>query len=529
MKTHKRNHQPMFAAVLASCAVIASPTLATTLPLRTAGSVEAPALQLAEDGSGQVLLFPYYTVNSQIQTLISIVNSTAQGKATRLLFREAQNSRVVFELSIYLAPYDVWTASVFGFSDTNGAANLVTTDNSCTVPAVKTSTTLPALANRNRYMPFSNAGYSGASNDAGADDLSRTREGHFELIELGEVTNASFGTLTAITQQSNGVPPACSNLIGAWEPGGYWLSNPAADMTPPRGGLSGTAYIVDALAGVMQAVAADAIENFSGSILNEPPGQGRPTLAFANTGTSDPLIGASVFVDGAPLALEYPVGQAIDAVSAVLMADQIHNEFVTAASVGGASEWVVTFPTKHFYTDAPGATAIAPFPSVFAGGIGAGFETGAPAAIGIDAWNRQGLKLDCIPPYDYHGCIIGVPPPSPPLALNWASNVVSFNRELQQPEPSTILGSLLNIEFYLFDTFDGGTHGEGAFRVSFWEQNATQHLMRPDNRGRRMRGLPVQGFWVASYTNGQLTPGVLSNYSDAVQHQRHTSIQSPAQ
>jgi hypothetical protein len=527
VKTHKRNHQSMLAAALASCSVIALPMLAA-LPLGTA--VAAPALQLAEDGSGQVLLFPYYTVNSENQTLISIVNSTAQGKATRLLFREAQNSRVVSELSIYLAPYDVWTAAVFGFPGTNGAANLVTTDNSCTVPALKTSTTLPRLSNGNRYLPFSNSAYSGAGNDAGADDLARTREGHFELIELGEVTNASFGTLTAISQQANGVPPACSNLIGAWEPGGYWLSNPAADMAPPRGGLFGTAYIIDALAGTMQAVAADAIENFSGSILNGPPGRGQPTLAFANTGTSDPLIGANVFVDGAPVTLEYPVSQAVDAVSAVLMADQIHNEFVTSASVGGASEWVVTFPTKHFYTDVAGAAAIAPFPSVFADGIGAGIAAGAPAAIGIDAWNRQGLKLDCIPPYDYHGCIVGVPPPSPPLALNWASNVVVFNREVQQPEPSPILGSLLNIEFYLFDTVDGGAHGEGAFRISFWDQGTTtQHLMRPDNRGRRMRGLPVQGFWVASYTNGQLTPGVLSNYSDAVRHQRNTSVQLPAQ
>jgi hypothetical protein len=108
------------------------------------------------------------------------------------------------------------------------------------------------------------------------------------------------------------------------------------------------------------------------------------------------------------------------------MADRIHNDFVTGANVGGASEWVVTFPTRHFYADVPGATAIPPFTSVFSGGIGAGVEAGALADIGIDAWNRQGLKLDCIPPHDYRGCIIGVPSPQPPLALSWSSNAINF-------------------------------------------------------------------------------------------------------
>jgi hypothetical protein len=511
-----RMNKPLLGLAISAC-LVAAPS--------------AQALHLTSNGSGQVLLFPYYTVNSDNQTLVSIVNSTDRGKATRLLFREGRNSRVVMELSIYLAAHDVWTGSVFSLAG-DGAANIQTTDNSCTVPALKTGVSLPQLANGNRYAPFLNTAYTGSTNDAGPDDLVRTREGHFELIEMGEITNASFATLDAITHHANGLPPGCQSLVQAWLPGGYWQTNSNADLNPPGGGLHGSAYIVDVLNGTMQIVAADAIDGFSRHVLHTPPGQGTPTLAAANEEGFGEVVFATVFADGAPLVLEYPREQAIDAVSAVLMADRIHNEFVTGANVGGASEWVVTFPTKHFYTDVPGATATAPFTNAFGSGMGTGVGAGALAHIEIDAWNRQGIKLNCIPPYDYDGCIVGVPPPSPPLALNWASNVVSFNRELQQPQPSAILGSLLNFEVYLFDTFDGGTHGEGAFRMSFWAQepsNTTQHLMRPDNRGRRMRGLPVQGFWVASYTNGQLTPGVLSNYSDAVPHQTHTSIELPAQ
>ena len=227
-----------------------------------------------------------------------------------------------------------------------------------------------------------------------------------------------------------------------------------------------------------------------------------------------------MFVDGAPITLQYPARQAIDAVSAVLMADEIHNEFVTSASVGGASEWVVTFPTKHFYTDVGIAPAIAPFTQVFSTVTNENAAS-APIDFGMDAWSREGLAINCIPPFIYRGCIVGVPPPSEPLRLNWASNVISFNQSQAGPTSSRILGSSLNFWIDFYDIFDGGNPGEGSFRM---ELSSTEHLLRADLSGRRLRGLPVHGFWVASYTNGILTPGVLSNYSDAVRHQTRTSI-----
>jgi hypothetical protein len=246
--------------------------LGVVMGIGLAMAMPAQAVHLASAGGGQVLLFPYYTVNSDNQSLISIVNSTDRGKATRLLFREGRNSRVVMELSIYLAPYDVWTGAVFNLQE-GGPANLSTRDDSCTVPALRTSASLPELPNGVRYAPFSNAAYTGSADDAGPDDLARTREGHFELIEMGEVTNASFATLDAITHQDDGLPPGCLQLIQAWEPGGYWYTSLNADLTPPGGGLYGTVYLVDALNGTMQALAADAIEGFSKHVLNAPPGE----------------------------------------------------------------------------------------------------------------------------------------------------------------------------------------------------------------------------------------------------------------
>jgi hypothetical protein len=491
----------------------------------------AQALHLSNNGSGEVLLFPYYTVNSLNQTLVSIVNSTDHGKATRLLFREGRNSRVVMELSIYLAAHDVWTGTVLSLEG-GGAASIMTTDNSCTVPALKTSVSLPQIANGTRYAPFSNAAYTGSANDAGPDDLARTREGHFELIEMGEVSNDSFATLVAITHQADGVPPGCQNLVQAWAPGGYWQTNSDADLNPPGGGLYGSAYIVDVLNGTMQMVAADAIAGFSKHVLNTPPGQGTPTLAAANEAGFGEVIFATVFADGAPLVLEYPREQAIDAMSAVLMADQIHNEFVTGASVGGASEWVVTFPTKHFYTDVGNGAPIAPFARAFAA-----TQNGGAAAVDFSgrAWSRAGLEVYCIPAIGGSNCESNAPPVA--SALNWAANVVTFNQSTNPAVPfaSAIFGSGLSLDINT-EAFYGDQPDtpEGAFRLTFWDEltgapTLGQQLLRADNRGRRLRGLPVQGFWVASYTNGQLTPGLLSNYSDAVRHQTHTSIELPAQ
>ncbi len=510
MKTH------ILGLALSSCIVSLMP-----LPVR--------ALHLSNNGSGQVLLFPYYTVNNENQSLISIVNSTDRGKAARLFFREGRNSRVVMELSIYLAPHDVWTASVFSLQ-AGGPANIVTLDNSCTVPALKTNANLPALSNGNRYAPFSNSAYTGSSDDVGPDELARTREGHFELIEMGEVTNASFGSLSAITHGFNGTAPACQNLVQAWATGGYWHTNPQADLAPPGGGLSGSVSFVRALNGTMQMVAADAIEGFSQSILHTRPAQGQPTLnSYSGPIFSPPaLVTAHVVIDGLPVALRYSVDDTVDAVSAVLMADRLQNEFVTGASVGGVSEWVVTFPTKRFYTDVGAARPTAPFPRAYAL---VGGRDAAPVDFGGKAWARTGREIPCVASIGGPQCESTAPAIA--TALNWAANVVTFEQFTDPSDAgSRILGSLLKFDISLDDFFGGPLTTEGAVQLTFWDEvvgapTIAQQLLRPDITGRRLRGLPVQGFWVASYTNGQLTPGVLSNYSDAVRHKFRRAL-SPA-
>ena len=72
----------------------------------------ASAVNLNSDGLGQVLVYPYYTVNNDLNTLISVVNTTNEVKAVKVRFLEGKNSRECLDFNLYLSPYDVWTAAL---------------------------------------------------------------------------------------------------------------------------------------------------------------------------------------------------------------------------------------------------------------------------------------------------------------------------------------------------------------------------------------------------------------------------------
>lgn len=116
------------------------PMLAALVALSLVG--ESGAVHLDSGGMGQVLVSPYYTVNAGHQSLVTIANRSDQGKALKVRFFEGRNARQVLDFNLYLAPHDLWTGSVFSLAE-DGPANLITLDRSCTVPAIRTSTSLP--------------------------------------------------------------------------------------------------------------------------------------------------------------------------------------------------------------------------------------------------------------------------------------------------------------------------------------------------------------------------------------------------
>ena len=144
-------------------------------------SIQSRGVHLSEDGTGQVLIFPYYTVNGDFNTLITLTNTTDQAKALRLRFREAANAREVLSLNLYLGTNDVWTGALVA-SQLNGQTvpKLISFDQSCTQPL---------LSSQGLY--FNKDEFTGNNSDVYGTENSRLAEGFVEAFEMGVLTGDS--------------------------------------------------------------------------------------------------------------------------------------------------------------------------------------------------------------------------------------------------------------------------------------------------------------------------------------------------
>jgi len=61
------------------------------------------AMSINPAGTGQVLLYPCYTVNAGLVTQISLTNASDRGKALRVRFAEGHNDRYELSFSLYIA------------------------------------------------------------------------------------------------------------------------------------------------------------------------------------------------------------------------------------------------------------------------------------------------------------------------------------------------------------------------------------------------------------------------------------------
>ena len=504
------------------------------------------AVNVNPDGLGQVLLYPYYTARGGNDTLISIVNTTERGKAVKVRFIEALNSREVLDFNLYMSPYDVWTAAVT--ADGEGA-KLVTTDTSCTVPYF-----VGQAEDGVGEQPFLDFEYTGARTnfDGGPQGIERTASGYIEIIEMGTMLPhvASYdpsedGIQPQIVEWASkhvgGVPRACGILERMWtqnDPVGNatWLSNANFGFNTEigaTGGLYGAASIINIAEGTQISYNATAVDGFwaFGDMNHTNPGSVLPDL---NSGTN---LQSIVFNNANPSGLEinlWDEDTPVLALNAVLTHDQVMNEYISDSDIGARTEWVLTFPTKRFHTDALGkgfATRGNPIPpftrtwyfTVAEGAVDRRFF--ACEDISIQFWDREERTegVDVGPPI--------VSPPPPPTApdlfqLCRESNVVRFSSNGDVPATSEILKEPLrdapftSLSYTNFELpFDSGW---ALFNLgTLPAQSAVvpdQRLSPASEGGRQVVGLPVVGFSATTYTNGELAGGVLSNYGGTFNH-----------
>jgi hypothetical protein len=442
-----------------------------------------------------VLIYPYYTVQGGIEvagveqnldTLLSVYNTTDTVKAVKVRFLDGQNSREVLDFNLYLSPFDVWTASI---GRSGEGAIMRTTDNSCTVPAI------PADG-----VEFRNLAFDATEGDT---SLARTREGHIEIIEMGVVSGA---LAVAAIHGEGGTPVDCNALTRAWGPGGVWASSNGQDsVSPATGGLAGRADLVDVRFGGSAAYGALALDNFwlpEATPVHAAPGSTDPSLnnafplstVFVSGGEFDAVVEESVWDRG------------IDAVSAVLMHNQVYNEYVLDEITAASTAWVLTFPTKSFYVNPPVApNVVAPATPPFL----ERFRTnqGACETVELALFDREEQGIDT--PLDFSPAR-----PGEANTLCWEANIITFNGENRT-------GSELaqNVDVAQF----GFQNGWMAVRFSSLSNSLTSL------DGDTYFGLPVVGFALVQHLNGNLDIGgtpVLANYVNLMPHKFTRSISS---
>ena len=367
------NRKNLTAAVLAGLAGVAG----------IAGS--AQAVNINPDGTGQVLLYPYYTINAGNVTLLSVVNTSDDAKAVKVRFMESENSQEVLDFNLYMSAYDVWTAAIVPIEegemlddcdpDLNDDEAVYCEGPKLTIADDETTCTVPALGGNQPFLPFQYQFLNGG--DDGTQTQDRMNEGHFEMIEMGtlitgevlidkdtgeEYNEASWAGIAATHgpygPNKEWQPKSCDDLIKAWvnhdldANDGDWIVDPTDGVEAPSGGLFGGAAIVNPMRGSMHSYDATALNGWSDTgFSNEGFGDSihhRPGTTLPNLDSGDRPFGYVFSEEGDVYESGY-LDRSVDAVSYVLMHDTLMNEYTTEKGVSGETEWVVTFPTKRFY------------------------------------------------------------------------------------------------------------------------------------------------------------------------------------
>jgi hypothetical protein len=435
----------------------------------------ASAVYLNPDGSGQALIFPYYTVQSAsgngFNTYLSIVNRSNDAKALRLRIREARNSRAVASINVFVAANDMWTGAIVPGPGVDDPPRLISRDASCTSPV------LP-----DEGLALDRSAFTGALEDQNGADTDRLREGFVEVLEMG---------VLAPPNAADAAPPRkCASLSG-----------PVA-VTAPSGGLSGTITLINVANGTDFAVNATALAELASKPYFRVASDPYPDF---NATEIDPW---SVTVQGG-FAYRAVWTRPVDAVSAALMVRRAFGEFVLDTATRSRSELVVTYPTRHFYVTQAGA--VPPF-------IEAARWAFSCTSIGDELAFTYRSRSGIAPSLDL--------PASPPFAtgIRTCSAVVPFSFRLPETNPgngpSQVFGSRLREtprDPALFAGFVNGTFE--IMNVAPFVTNSSIHSLTSQTSSQRVDlstgavtvgasrflGYPMIGFWVRTFENGTLS------------------------
>lgn len=468
----------------------------------------AQAVNLAADGLGDVLLFPYYTVRNDWNTLIHITNTSSVATvAVKVRFQEAWNTRDVLDFILVLSPNDVWTGYV---AETAAGPRLKKSsdEDSCTSPIM------------------SGGGFTFLEKIEDAD-VDRAREGHVTIIEMG---HALAGTaIDAAAKAKN-----CAAIDTAFRRAN--IDATSNQFGEPINSLKGQFSLVQVNSGLAMGGDPVTLANFFSPTVNYATNAGIDGAVgaalggfAANFGVTN-LIAAQQYPDfllptlndaNPPASLvqddiqlgaqrtrvdTWNPARSVDAVSAVLMRSNVINEWSINPDLGVESYWVVSFPTKFHYVDTnaqpttaeiaqigAGRPAYVGGPSPFSATFGAS-RSCDPVVFNL--WDRSegGVITD--------GTSVSPAPPQQPSSICNEVNVLTFSSE------ANVLASKVA------QSVDIG-------RLTSGQPFGWLNVALPNGAGNRLTGsantyvgLPVTGFTLWSRDFGVAA----NNYGHLVDH-----------
>ncbi|MCX7557050.1 hypothetical protein OS187_09495 [Xanthomonadaceae bacterium JHOS43] len=340
----------------------------------------------------------------------------------------------------------------------------------------------------------------------------------------------------------------------------YWSDGPMPELVtgedrrrPGAGGLFGSAYIVNVADGTAFSYNAEALNGFltiderdtdflEDTNLHHAPGTVYPALwqaanyydiateSYWSTSTVFDALGNALTFAFQRAAIDPTAPTAVglpspDAVSAVLSARYIMNEYAVNGFSSATSDWVVTFPTKQLHTYRPRTgpcsqpTGTRPFSCAQGAGRNGAvgdniFDGYWPEEYELSYWDREELE-PFTPPNP--GDVSPLPPPGQQqvFAFGAEANVLTFYTEDTTAE--TVLSAPLGVAgggytFPLEAAFESGWARIG-FQKQYMNVPAQDVVPGAETGAWRINGLPVIGFWAAKHVNAFAGPDITAYYN----------------
>jgi len=461
--THHPHQQPINRGLLNSL----------IMPVLLVFSGLSSAVQLNPEGTGQVLIYPFYSVNNNLNTAYAVVNTTDQAKAVKVTFRESEAGLSMLSFNVYLGAYDVWTGGLIPATSTDpdhtGEPSVLhlTADGSCAP-----------------FLDKSGVEFSPALLDQGPDQqnnsLARARTGHIEVLEMGTLNGQAAEW---VNRDFNGDAPDCEAIEAGWDQG-EWTLEPT---TAPTGGILGSGFVVNVASGVSFSFDAVALDNFWGAEHSHTePGSALPDLSSGMSQST------RLMDDGQVLVNQWDTGY--EAVSAALINTIVFNEYALDIIVNGQTEWVINYPTKHHHVEPALVQPVPPFSNLWSG-------HSSCESFFVRIRDRSSQVTTSGRPIGF----------GPRLCVS--TNVMSFILPGGiYVETSPVLGS----DSHISVTSTSAPHAteNGWAQLEFSRES--QLMMTPE--GIALRGLPVTGFAVQQFHNAGAGEGLLARYGSVFAH-----------